>query len=105
MHALFGRLYTEKPPKEVKPIIGALEQGFYECPASGKRVYRINSISQAQQILGHKWTDESWGESSVLANQFRITPSASVAVMGDNDQRLVFFDQSNQLVAVYPRSD
>lgn len=103
LHALLGVHYSEIERNEIQLVQEGLETGFYEHPQSGKRIYRVQSITQAQQILEKVWPEEKWAEpGSELASQFQATPNASVAIMGQNDQRILFFDQENHLSRVYP---
>lgn len=100
--ALFGVCYRDQDRKELKPVQDALSQGFYVNPQNGKKVYRVNAISQAQLLLQGAWEEEHWQPDSNLAKQFASTPNASVAIIGQNDQRILFFDEQNHLIGVFP---
>jgi hypothetical protein len=103
LHALLGVHYSEIEKDEIQLVREGLATGFYEHPQSGKKIYRIQSIGQARQILGEVWPEEEWAEpGSELASQFQVTPNASIAIMGQNDQRILFFDHENHLSRVYP---
>ena len=104
LFALFGVSYNDQDRRELESVQDALNQGFYANPTNGKKIYRIQSLSQAQQLLQHSWKDEKWVPDSILAKHFLMTPNASVALIGQNDQRILFFDQSNQLAGVYPEA-
>lgn len=104
LFALFGVCYSDLDKWTLKPVEEALDHGFYANPKNGKRVYRIQSITQAQQLLEGSWSEENWAPDSALANQFKITPNATVALIGEKDQRILFFDQANQLAVVYPEA-
>lgn len=100
--ALFGVCYKDQDSRELKPVSEALSRGFYSNPQNGKRVYRVHSIAQAQELLQNSWEEEHWNSDSKLSKQFATTPNATVAIIGQTDQRILFFDQSNHLIGVYP---
>lgn len=103
LHALLGVHYAEIEKNDIQQVREGIATGFYEHPQSGRRIYRVQSIGQAQQILGETWPEEPWTEpGSDLASQFQVTPNASIAIMGRNDQRILFFDHENHLSRVYP---
>jgi len=99
LHALLGTQFAETEAKELEVIREALALGYFFHPDNGKRLYRVQSIEQAQQILP-AWDEEHWSEE--LAGKFKEIPNASVAIFGLKDQRILFFDESDQLVGVYP---
>jgi hypothetical protein len=98
-HALLGAQFAETESEELAAIRESLALGYFVHPDNGKRLYRVESIEQAQQILP-TWDEERWSEE--LLGKFKEVPNASVAIIGLNDQRILFFDQSEQLVGIYP---
>lgn len=104
LYALFGVSYVDYDQKSLRPVEDALVQGFYSNPKNGKKIYRVQSIGQARELLQNMWSEEEWEMDSDLANQFKLTPNASIALIGAKDQRILFFDQGNQLAQVYPKA-
>ena len=104
LFALLGTNFSNRQKKELDLIKQGLSNGVYVSPNDGKRIYRINSMDQARKLLGESWSEETWKEKSDLAKFFDQAPNASVAFMGQNDQRILFFDQTNHLVGVFPKA-
>lgn len=103
LHALFGSFYAERSSQELRPVLDSLNKGFYQDD-NGKRIYRVESVNQAQQILAKSWKYEKWSPNSALAKRFASASNASIAILGNSDQRILFFDQSDQLIGVYPKA-
>ena len=101
-HALLGPRYAEKEQAQLETIRAGLTQGYYVDSSSGNSIYRVQSMEQARQFLPG-WDEKQWAGDSALAEKFRELPNASVAIIGQKEQRIFFFDQSNQLASVYPQ--
>ncbi len=106
LYALYGAQSGEIDRKSLKPIQDALmQQGCCENAANGRKVYRTQSMVQAQQLLQSLWPEEKWTPDSELAKRFVMAPNSTVAMFGQNDQRIMFFDSANRLLEVYPKVD
>lgn len=100
LHALLGKHFADRDREELQTIYNELCQGSYQNETGSSRVYRVSSLEEAQKVLD--WNPDKWKPDSELAKFFEQNPSATVAILGNEDQRILFFDQSNHLAAVYP---
>lgn len=101
IRTLYGNAFNINDQKLSKPLQAALEQGYFEDKNTGKRLYRIQSLYQAQQILKLVWSEDHWVPDSELSKRFQTVPNASVVIVGPSDQRILFFDQSGHFIGVY----
>jgi hypothetical protein len=106
LYALFGAQSGDIDQKTLKPIQEALgQQGSCENSANGRKVYRTQTMIQAQQLLQTAWPQEKWTPESDLAKRFAMAAHSTVAMFAQTDQRILFFDSANRLVEVYPKVD
>lgn len=90
--------------KKLQSLREAIESGYFEDKNTGKRLYRIQTLYQAQQILQRVWSADHWNANSELTRRFKEVPNASVTIVGEKDQRILFFDQSGRLLSAYSQS-
>ena len=104
LHALYGAFYADRKLTENRPVFESLDKGYFKDAQNGKRIYRVKTVSEAQKILGNSWKSEKWAASSDLGKRFQMSAYTSIAVLNGKDQRILFFDQSERLVGVYPKA-
>ena len=70
----------------------------------GDKVYRVTKVTQASRILADTWPGIDFSPDSKLGLLFKCYPRASIALMECDNQRILFFDDADHLVAIYPDS-
>lgn len=104
--AALGHDYRGREPREVETVRSSLsrhgEFRGYPSHRFGNSVFRVSKREQAARLLENTWPAERLSTGSKLARLFEQYPNATVAMMDADDQQVLFFDERDSLVVVYP---
>ena len=104
MIAALGSSYRLRPEDEINTVREELAgRGKFDGHSFGNDVFRIKRIERAEALLVEVWPKEDFSATSALGRLFQRYPSASVALMEGDDQRILFFDTEDRLAVAYPR--
>ena len=88
-----------------KDVVRSLNStGISRDSPYGNEVHRVTNVSQAKEILAQTWPSVDFNADSEIDLLFRKFHKASVALMECDHQRILFFDENDRLVAIYPEA-
>jgi hypothetical protein len=104
--AALGQNYQKGNRDEIQTVTRSLShsgsfKGFPSHPF-GNSVHRVRRCSEAEALLKNTWASDRFLPDSELSRLFLQYPNASVVMMDADDQQILFFNQRDILMGIYP---